>query len=212
MSAGGVPGVQVVGDLADQVSPSWSTLPARLMKGPVDAIARRSGSGTLTAMTFIQITDATDFARIDGPHWPVTSVQRTLARFDDGSLTQADAATWLAVELSELATAATGQITRSLAQRACEALGYTLACTFASGAGTDEAEDDAYLNEVIDDLDATIEMCLAGKPTVAEMTVGVRRLVHDAATCTAEGIAEGEQFGDLFIAAAEAAAIAALTG
>lgn len=158
-------------------------------------------------MTFTHIQTPRDFARIDGVNWFLDGCRRTLEDLAEGKMTLEQSTTALATEIADLAAAAEGPITLALARRLCETLGYTLARTMNFDADATLAS--TAINDTVDDFDATIAALLTGEVgTSAELVAGMRRLLKSAAQESWDGVAAGEHFGDLFLAAADAVVVA----
>jgi hypothetical protein len=116
---------------------------------------------------------------------------------------------WLMAELADLSAAAECRVNRDLAHRCWEALGVTLAFVIHLRAAS-ESEDDHLLNDVVDDLDATIAASLQERTTRPhELTAGLRRLLEHASGLDAASIADSEHFADLLVAAANATVLTA---
>ena len=160
-------------------------------------------------MTFIQIRDDRDFSKVNAHDWVVEATQSTLQRFDAGEISTEDLGASLQADLAMIANAAHESLDRAVAERACKALGASIAYAIAGGVASG-AEADAFLQETVDDLLATIDWCLEDHLDRGQLVEAAQRLLGDAASLSPSEVEEGEHVGDLLLAAANAVAVSSV--
>lgn len=158
-------------------------------------------------MTFItKINDMADYAILDAVDRVLEGLPSTLDAFDAGVTDSGDIATSLHGTLQTLSAQAERTIDSELAAQICRTLGSTIGHAVVDANRDDVAANDLFLKESIDDLVATIEAVLSHEDLRASCEPATRRLLRACADCCVDGVADGEHYGDLLIAAADAVA------
>ncbi len=180
--------------------------PSKIEPAP-SALSRRAvialwkGTGTFSSMA------ATRNAFNDDPH-PDAVEQIIFDAIEHTHLRTASGADPMKLgeeirqELSDLGSR--DMLDRDRAHRSCALLGVVLAeglCT-----GVDHPEAEAYIYERLDDFHATVACTMSLVPELGRETLAasMRKMLHAAASTSTNDFADGEYFGDLFLAAANA--------
>lgn len=144
-----------------------------------------------------------DLDPADPSEWVHYSYDDTLLRLHDGSLRLGSVTTTLVSELAQLDAEGSRDVDLALAHRACMLLGMTIAHAVAEGVG--DGSRDQLLEETLDDLKATVSAlgAVANRGATGPPTIVAQMLGRLAALAPAD-VAEGEQYGDLFMVAATA--------
>jgi hypothetical protein len=133
------------------------------------------------------------------------AVERTRLRLREG-LHPSDLLGEIRAELKRLASGA-GMPDAAFALRACALLGTAVGDNV--GTTDDHAEVDDYIDEHVEDLIGTVVPLVSLVPELGRenMAASMRRLLTDASAVSEEDLADGEYFGDLFLATADAIAL-----
>ena len=146
-------------------------------------------------------------------YWVVSGYEETMTRLKDGSLRPEAVTAHLLGEFSQLATLVSRCVDAAVAQRASELLGATVAHAVAEGVGEDMGE--LLLEDTLDDLQAAVRPLHFTTKHLARQTARVAAMLADLAAEDPAVVADGEHYGDLFMAVAmawECANVAATQG
>lgn len=158
-------------------------------------------------MTFIiRINDMADFAILDAVDHVLAGLHSTLDAFAAGITDSGDLAASIHAKLQTLSAQAEQGIDSDVTAQICQTLGSTIGHAVIDANRDDDAATDLFLKESIDDLVATIEAVLGHEELRASCEQATRRLLRACADCCVDGVADGEHYGDLLIAAADAVA------
>ena len=135
----------------------------------------------------------------------VEGIDRTRARLRHG-LDRAELLKEIRTELKELASP-TATLDTAFGLRACALLSAAVAESI--GTRANDPELDRYIEECAEDLDATVSSLISLLPEIgrAKVVASMRRLFLAASAASAQDLADGEYFGDLFLATADAMAL-----
>lgn len=173
-------------------------------------IAARKELGTLDLMATTQTTRNGNLNPKDVTNAFLEAVDDTHRRLDEG-LDATELHAELGAELTRLASHPDAP-DRTFALRACALLGVALADGV--GTGLDASDVDRYYDDMFDDLIATVSATVSLLPELGRGTVAaaMRRMLTQAAAAMREDPWDRDYASELFLATANAVALAATDG